>query len=152
MRTRTLRSVVYLASAVGVLLSLFAGAEILDTALTQICSFGGFLSCAAVANSGRTTLFLVPDWAWGLGGFVAIIVANALAEKHPWDRRYAYGLLGLTSLGVAIALYLLYVELAEIGALCLVCASAYAMGFIAWGGSIALWKTDPDPEPANPST
>ncbi|MGI0054475.1 MAG: vitamin K epoxide reductase family protein [Thermoplasmata archaeon] len=138
MQVRTLRTIVYLASGIGILLSLFAAAELFDAALSQICSFGGYVSCSAVANSGRTTFAFLPDWLWGLGGFVAIIAVNALGEQRPHDERYSYALLVLTTAGIAVALYFLYVEVGVIGALCLVCATAYGMGFIAWGASIGL--------------
>jgi uncharacterized membrane protein len=136
MQARTWRSVVYFAAGLGLVVSLFAAAEFFDAALRSICSVSAFFSCSAVDQSGRTSTLGVPDWAWGVFGFVAILGVGGLAERRPTSTGWAWGLVGLTSAGVALSLYLLYVELALIGALCLVCASAYVLGAIAWIGAL----------------
>ncbi len=138
MRTRSIRTLIYAAAGIGLLLAAFAAFEVIDASLTRLCTINSFFSCAAVANSGHTTTLYLPDWLWGVLGFVLILVVAALAERNPRDRRYAWGLVGLTTAGIALALYFLYVELGVIHAVCTVCASAYAMGFICWGGAIAL--------------
>ncbi len=156
MRTRTLRSIVYLAGGLGLIISLFAAAEFFDVSLRAICSVSSFFSCAAVDNSGLTSTLGVPDYAWGIGGFVAILVVAALAERAPSSTGWGWALVALTTAGVALSGYLLYVELGEIGALCLVCASAYLMGGIAWLAAVALGlrtarraaRRDEEPEPA----
>jgi uncharacterized membrane protein len=138
MRTRTVRSVVYLATGLGLIVALFAAAEFFDAALRSVCSVSSFFSCQLVDESGLTTTLGVPDYLWGIGGFVAILVVAALAEQRPSDLRRTYALLGVTTLGVVLSLYLLYVELALIHALCLVCASAYLLEAVAWVGSVEL--------------
>jgi uncharacterized membrane protein len=138
MRLRSIRSLIYLAAGLGLIVALFAAAEFIDTSLSAVCSFNGFLNCAAVLKSGQTTTLYVQVWVWGIAGFVAIIVVAALAEQHRKDFRYAYALLGLTTAGVGLSMYLLYVELARIGALCPVCESAYFFGIVAWIGAILL--------------
>jgi uncharacterized membrane protein len=151
-RERTLRSVLYFAAGIGLIVSLFAAAEFLDSALGAVCSVNSFVSCGKVATSGLTTTLGVPDYLWGIGGFVLILVLAALAEQQPRDRRRAYALLSVTTLGVVLAGYLLYVELVEIHALCLVCATAYVLGGFAWVSAIALARGatrdlgDPDAE------
>jgi uncharacterized membrane protein len=140
MRTRSIRSLIYFAAGLGLIAALFATAEYFDAALAVACSPTSSISCAAVAKSGLTTTLGVPDWAWGLAGFVAILVAATLAERHRKDIRYTYALLGLTTAGVGLSMYLLYVELFRIGALCPVCASAYAFGILAWIGAILLTR------------
>lgn len=138
MQTRTVRTVVYLAAGVGMVIAIFAAAELLDTALRQVCSFNGFFSCSAVDSSGKTTFLAVPDYAWGIAGFIAILALNGVAERRPDSLPAAYALLGLTTAGVGLALYFLYVELALINALCVVCFAAYVAGFVAWAGAIEL--------------
>jgi uncharacterized membrane protein len=140
MRTRNLRSLLYLSAGLGLLVSLFATAEYFDASLRGICSVSSFFSCSLVDNSGRTTTLGIPDYLWGLGGFVAIFVVGGLAEARPDDARGAVGLAVLTSAGVGLSLYFLYVELAEIHALCLVCATAYLFGVLAWVCSLALLR------------
>ncbi|MGA8302930.1 MAG: vitamin K epoxide reductase family protein [Thermoplasmata archaeon] len=144
MRERTLRSFLYFVAGIGLIVSLFAAAEILDSALGAVCTVNSFVSCGKVASSGLTTTLEVPDYLWGIGGFVLILVVAALAEQRPDDRRRTYALLSVTTLGVVLAGYLLYVELAEIHALCLVCATAYVLSGFAWVGAIALARRPPD--------
>ena len=144
METRNGRSVVYLGAGLGLVFALFAAAEFLDPSLSSVCSVSSSISCGKVLSSGDTTTLWIPDFVWGIAGFVAILVLAALAEQRPDDRRRAYALLGLTSAGVALALYLLYVELAVIHALCPVCAGAYLLGAVAWGGSIELVRRASD--------
>ena len=138
MRTRSVRSLVYLAGGVGLIVSIFAALEYYEGSLRRLCTISSFFSCATVDVSGRTTTLGLPDFLWGVGGFVLILVVAGLAERWPRDRRYAYALLGVTTLGVAFSLYFLYVQLVEIGALCVVCATADVFGWIAWAGAIAL--------------
>jgi uncharacterized membrane protein len=143
MQLRTWRSIVYFAAGLGLIVALFAAAEFFDVALRNICSVSSFLSCAAVDQSGRTSTLGLPDYAWGVGGFAAILAVAGLGERRPDSRPWAWGLVGLTSAGVALSLYLLYVELALIGALCLVCATAYAFGAVAWVGAIGTARAIP---------
>ncbi len=138
MRTRDLRSITTLAAVLGLVVAIFAALEFFDASLRGICSINSFFSCALVDQSGRTTTLGVPDYAWGIGGFVAILVVAALGERAPDDPRRAYALVALTSAGIGLAIYLLYVELAEIHALCIVCATDYGLGAIAWAGAIAI--------------
>jgi uncharacterized membrane protein len=147
MRTRDVRSAVYLASGLGLIVAIFAAAEFFDAALRSICSVNSFFSCQTVDSSGLTNTLGIPDYAIGILGFIAILVVAALAEQRPGDRRVAYTLLAVTTAGVLVSLDLLYVELAEIHALCLVCASAYFLGGVAWVGAIELARRAPsDPE------
>jgi uncharacterized membrane protein len=138
MRTRDLRSVVYLGGALGLMAALFAAAEFFSPGLTKICSFGQKVSCGAVANSGKTVTLGIPDWIWGIAGFVVILVLAILAERRPRDARVPYVLLLVTTAGVGLAVYLLYVEVVEIGAICPVCVTAYLFGVVAWAGAIGL--------------
>jgi uncharacterized membrane protein len=138
MRNRSLRSLVYFAGALGLITSLFAAAEFFDAALRNVCSVNGFFSCALIDDSGLTTTLGVPDYLWGIGGFVLILLAAALAEQRPKDLVRSYFLLGVTTVGVVLAVWLLYVELVVIGGLCPVCATAYFMGGVAWAGSLDL--------------
>ncbi|MHB1435358.1 MAG: vitamin K epoxide reductase family protein [Thermoplasmata archaeon] len=153
MESRHLHSAVILSAALGLVISFFAAAEFVDASLRQLCQINSFFSCATVDVSGRTTTLGVPDYLWGIGGFVVILALGLLADRFPFDPRYRWALLGVTTLGVAFAGYFLYVELALIGALCVVCASAYVMGAVSWAASLALVRQgDPVSAPTPPST
>jgi uncharacterized membrane protein len=138
MRNRSIRSLVYFAAALGLVVALFAAAEYFDAALRSVCSVNSFFSCALIDNSGKTTTLGVPDYLWGIGGFVLIFVAAYLAEKRPKDLNRAYFLLAVTSIGLVLSIWLLYVEIVLIGGLCPVCAIAYLLGGVAWAGALTL--------------
>lgn len=138
MKTRTLWTVLYLTAGLGLIASIYAGLETLDTSLRSSCTINSFFSCSAVDASGRTSTLGIPDAAIGIVGFILILAVAALAERHSRDLRYFYALLFFTTGGVAFASYFAYVELAEIHALCPVCTSAYIFGVLTWVGTIAL--------------
>jgi uncharacterized membrane protein len=138
MRTRAIRSLIYFAAGLGLLVAIFAAAEVYDAALTAVCSFSGTFSCGTVDRSGLTTTLGIPDWIWGIAGFVAILGLAIVAEQRRDDVRWAYALLGLTTAGVGLSMWLLYIEVFRIGAICPVCATAYFFGILAWVGAILL--------------
>jgi uncharacterized membrane protein len=146
MQTRTLRSVVYFTAGLGLILSLFAAAEFYDASLRAVCNVNGYIQCGKVDSSGLTTIFSVQDYYFGIAGFVLILVVAVLSERRAGDPRFTYALLAVTTLGVGVALYLLYVEVGEIHALCPVCVGAYAMGVASWAGAVGLARRRPDEE------
>ncbi len=138
MRIRTIRSLIYLAAGIGLIVSIFAAFEYYEASLRALCTISAFFSCAAVDQSGKTTTLGIPDYLWGVGGFVLILIVAGIAESRSAERRWPYLLLGLTAFGVAFSLYFLYVQLALIGAFCVVCATADAFGWLAFAGAILL--------------
>lgn len=138
MRTRDIRSVVYLAGGLGLIVAIYTYLETVEASLQKYCTINSYVSCGAVASSGRTTLLGIPDSFIGIGGFVLILLVAGVAESRRRQLLWPYLLLLLTTGGVAVSLYFLYVELAEIHALCPVCLTAWVFGFVAWGGAIAL--------------
>ncbi len=138
MNTKSVRSAIILAGLIGLLVSIFAAAEFYQASLRSVCSFNSFFSCGVVDQSGLTTTLGIQDYLWGIGGFLLILVVAGIADRRSADPRPAYLLLGVTTLGVALALYFLYIELALIHALCVVCVAAYLFGGIAWIGAISL--------------
>jgi len=138
MRTRTYRTLVYLGGGLGAIAAAFSGAEFYDAELSKACSFNGYISCAKVANSGLTTTFGIQDWIWGIAGFIVILALAVLAERRRRDAWIPYLLLLVTTAGLALSVYFGYVEVVQIGGVCPVCITAYAMGAVAWVGAIGL--------------
>src|SRR5208282_5437284 len=101
MKTRDLRSLTSLAARLGLLVAIFSAAEFYNASLRGICSINSFFSCALVDESGRTSTFWIPDYAWGIGGFVAILLVAGLAEQRAAEPWWGYGLVALTTAGVA---------------------------------------------------
>lgn len=146
MQVRTIRSLIYLAAGIGLIVSMYAAIEFYAASARSLCDVSSFLSCSAVDNSQYTSTFHVPDYLWGLGGFMVILFVAGVSEQRPADRRWNYVLLFFTTFGIAFSVYFLYVQLALIGALCVVCTTADLFGWIAWFGAIALARAPP-PEP-----
>jgi uncharacterized membrane protein len=144
MQVRTIRSIVYLGAGLGIIVSIFAALETYTASLRGICSINSFFSCSKVDTSGLTSTFGIPDYLIGVLGFILIFIVAAIAESRPRDRRWEYLLVFVTTAGLAVAAYFVYVELALIGAFCVVCGASYAMGLVAWGGSLGLLRVPPD--------
>ncbi|HYB77843.1 MAG TPA: vitamin K epoxide reductase family protein [Thermoplasmata archaeon] len=138
MRTRDIRSVIYLAGGLGLIVSIYTYIETVQSGLQKYCTINSYVSCGAVANSGRTTTLGIPDSFIGIGGFVVILLIAALAERRRKEMLWPYLLFLVTTAGVAFSLYFLYVEVGEIHALCPVCLSAWVFGWIAWAGTVFL--------------
>ena len=138
MRTRTLRSVIYLAAGLGLIVSIFTYLEALQASLQSLCTVNAFISCSAVARSGKTTVLGVPDSFIGIGGFLVVLAIAAIAERHRRELLWPYLLLFFTTVGVGFSLYFLYLEVGVIHALCPVCLTAWILGWVAWVASIAL--------------
>ena len=156
MRTSSVRGAIYLAGMLGLLVAIFAAAEFYTASLRSVCSINQFFSCATVDRSGKTSTFGIPDYLWGIGGFVVLLVVAGLAERRPRDVRRAGLLTFLATGAVALSSYFIYVQLAEIHALCIVCATAEVLGGILWLMSIVLLlrtrRKARGPEEASPPT
>ncbi|HTT45330.1 MAG TPA: vitamin K epoxide reductase family protein [Thermoplasmata archaeon] len=138
MRTRDIRSVIYLSGGLGLIVAIYTYLETVQSSLQKYCTVNSYVSCGAVANSGKTTVLGIPDAFIGIGGFVLILVVAAIAERRRRELLWPYLLLFFTTIGVGFSLYFLYVEAVEIQALCPVCLTAWVFGWIAWVASIAL--------------
>ena len=138
MRTRDLRSVIYLAAGLGLIVAIYTYIETVEYSLQKYCTINSYVSCGAVATSGKTTVLGVPDSFIGIGGFVLILALAALAERQKKELLWPYLLLFVTTAGVGFSLYFLYVEVAEINALCPVCLTAWILGWVVWLTTIVL--------------
>lgn len=138
MRARTCRSLLALGGTIGLVVSVFAGFEFYYASLSAVCTVNAFVSCALIAHSGKTTTLGIQDYLWGIAGFVAILVVAGISSRRRGDDRVTYFQLFLTTAGVALSAYFLYVELVEIGGLCPVCLAAYVCGIVAWVGAVGL--------------
>jgi uncharacterized membrane protein len=128
---RLLHRLLLLSILAGIAFSVYAAAEVLDPALQGSCSISAFFSCGAVDQSGHTTLGSIPDWSIGLGGFV-LLLALDLPLLSTFDPRLLNAVLLFSGVGVAVSLYLGYVELDIIHALCPICLGAYLSNAVAF--------------------
>ncbi len=111
---------------VGLGFSLFAMFESLDTALQSVCSLNPFFSCARVDASAYSHIGPVPDWSIGVGGFIVMIVVEAMLQRT-YDHRLLQLLLGLSLTAVGVTVVLAYTELFLITppVFCPVCLGSY---------------------------
>jgi uncharacterized membrane protein len=95
----------------------------------SFCALGHRLDCTSVALSRYSVLFGLPVPLWGALGFAALGTAA-------WLR--SWWLLPLAGMAAVASVALLVVELAFIGALCLLCegvhVTALALAVVAWRG------------------
>ncbi len=103
----------------GLVLSLCAIAESLDPSPQSSCTVNAFVSCAAVHQSGWTTLGPIPDWALRVGGFSLLLVLDVFLIRT-YETHWLLAVLVVATVGLAIAAVHSYVELATIRALCTV--------------------------------
>ncbi|MCI4363115.1 MAG: vitamin K epoxide reductase family protein [Thermoplasmata archaeon] len=121
---RLLHRLLLVSILAGIGFSLYATAEVLDPALQSSCSVSAFFSCGAVDQSGHTSIGPLPDWSIGLGGFL-VLLALDLPLLATFDARLLGAVLLLSGVGLGVSLYLGYVELDIIHALCPICLGAY---------------------------
>jgi uncharacterized membrane protein len=152
----TLHRVLLVVLLIGLGLSVYSAIET-TFPNTQACNVTSYVSCGAVDSSGHTTTFGVQDYWFGIGGF-ALLLALDLPFLLTYDVRFLYGILGLGTVGVLIALYFGSVEVLVIHALCPVCFGSYVADGVALAVALQLWRlrrsaaraSAPDPEPRPP--
>jgi uncharacterized membrane protein len=136
---RVLHRLVFAFIIAGLALSLYATAESQNPSLQGGCTLNAFFSCAAVQQSGFTTLGPVPDWAFGVGGFSMLLVLDVLLVRT-YESRWLQAVLSVAALGLVVAAVLAYIELAIIHALCPVCLGTYIADLGALLGALLLFR------------
>jgi uncharacterized membrane protein len=124
MRSETLHAILPLAIVAGLAFSLFAAAESLDPALQSACSINAFISCHKVDVSGHTSTLDIPDYLWGIGGFVILFVLDVQVYRLGRGR-WLDTLILFSAAGFLLSLYFASLELFVINAFCLVCFASY---------------------------
>jgi uncharacterized membrane protein len=100
----------------------------LAPAAKAFCAVGERLDCTSVALSRYSVLLGVPVPLWGALGFLAVLVAAI--RRSRW-------LLPLTGAAAVASLGLLAVEIAVIGAVCLLCEGVHLASFVLFG---LVWR------------
>lgn len=141
MDARTLHAILPVAIVVGLGFSIFAAYETVYPAAESACSVSAFVSCSKVDQSAYTTTFGIPDYWAGIVGFAAMLAVD-IPLLRTWKPRWLHGLLVLSGLGVVAAVYLAYVELVLISALCIICTGAYLSNVVVFAGAFALYRKE----------
>ncbi len=117
---------------VGLIVSVYLTFEHFTANATLACSIGGVVDCAKVTTSAWSTFMGVPV---ALLGLVFFVVALGLCLPSVWRRPEpwldAVRLAWLT-IGLGMALYLVWAELYRIHAICLWCTAVHVVTFLLW--------------------
>jgi uncharacterized membrane protein len=130
------RQAIALLSLVGLLLALYLWLYKIGVIGTLQCGAGG---CDQVQTSRYAELFGIPVAFYGVVGYAALL-AVALLGLRPallGDRRITVALGALATCGVAFSLYLTYLELFVIRAICRWCVASAVIVTVIWVAALA---------------
>ena len=117
---------------------------------TLACSDKGTINCAAVTTSPQSMVFGVfPVAVLGLAFFVVIVPLLTPWAWRSRRREIALARLGSLIVGVGFILYLIYVELLQVKAICLWCTSVHVITFLLFvlvAFAAAIWGLAPGGE------
>ena len=124
---------------VGLLLSAYLSFERLTGSTTLACSDSGTVNCLAVTTSAWSAIAGVPVAMLGLAYFVAMTVLCA-PIRSGWDLTTAR-VVGAVA-GCAMVVWLVYVELFKVNAICLWCTAVHVVTVLLLGA--VLWWRESD--------
>ena len=117
--------------------------------LPLVCSATGAIDCERVLTSGYAVIAGsgVPTSVAGIAWF-AVSTVIAAAQIAVRSRGLARAQLAWSAIGLAAALYLVFLEIVELGAICIWCTAAHALVLLTFlavlTGSGRLAQTSPD--------
>ncbi|HZW57648.1 MAG TPA: vitamin K epoxide reductase family protein [Nitrososphaerales archaeon] len=132
-RDLVLKSYLVLA-AIGIAVSIFHAWNEL-TASFQYCNVNPQVSCLSVFESGQTSLFGIPYYVFGLVWFpLALILGFLAVNKMPYGITLNGSIiLPFLMIGNLFTVFLWYLELGVIGAICPVCVTLYVINYAMTG-------------------
>ncbi|HEY6769539.1 MAG TPA: vitamin K epoxide reductase family protein [Candidatus Sulfotelmatobacter sp.] len=119
--SRTIRSLflaISILSAAGLVLSAVSLQRHYAKSATSYCDFGQQFNCDIVNRSEYSSIIGIPVAAIGVAGYGALI---ALSVRYRAQSRTALRLLIASTLGLAFALYLTYIEAYVLTTWCVLC-------------------------------
>ncbi|MET0693706.1 MAG: vitamin K epoxide reductase family protein [Propionibacteriaceae bacterium] len=124
-------------SLVGLAISVYLTIEHFTGSTTLACPEGATINCEKVTSSSWSTLVGVPVALLGLAYFV---VMTFLLTPAAWRRRALdpVRIAGAVA-GVAMVLYLIWIELFKVNAICLWCTAVHIVTVILL--TTVLWRT-----------
>lgn len=128
------------ASVVGLAVSTYLTVEHYDSSVSFACPQTATINCEKVTTSSYSVIAGIPVAVLGLAFFVAMTVLLVLSTRD-----------GLTALlrlvgavvGVVMVLWLVYVELFEVSAICLWCTAVHALTLVLFAS--VLWERTDTP-------
>jgi len=130
-----------LLAALGILVSAYMTIYKLTDNQTMCLGNGG---CSVVNSSVYAEVYGIPVAAVGLGGFAAILGILIMSDRLNYLRTSAELIVfGLALIGFLFTLYLIYVEVAMIRALCPFCIASQAIMIALFALSVTRLARDP---------
>ena len=138
-----------LALAIGGLgVSVYLTIEHFTGSTTLACSDNGLVNCLAVTKSSQSMVFGVfPVAVLGLAFYVFMVAATTPWAWRSRRREIALARFGSVIVGVGFILYLIYVELIQVKAICLWCTSVHVITFLLFvivAFAAAIWGLPKD--------
>ena len=133
------RMVIALIALIGVFVSLYLTLYKLGHIGTLVCGTG---SCELVQLSKWGTFLGLPVAAWGVGYYGAVFVLAMVStqERFESSRRLTGALALVTGWGVVFTIWLTYLELFVIHAICRWCVGSAVMTVLLFGLAMAEWR------------
>ena len=131
MRARPLQFAMWLLSLFGLGVSIYLTIAHYDTSIGLSCPDTGVVNCLKVTTSSQSMVFgIFPVAVLGLAFYVFLALVNSPFVWR-WDRREVnLARLGSIVVGMGFVLYLVYVEVVQIGNICLWCTSVHVATFL----------------------
>lgn len=126
----------FVIALVGLVISIYLTVEHFTSPALLACPEGAVVNCAKVTSSSYSTILGVPVAVLGLAYFVGMA---ALASPAGWRVRALDPVrVAAVVLGVVMVLYLVWVELFRVNALCLWCTAVHVCTLALLG--TVLWR------------
>ena len=132
---RVSRGVAFVAALIGLAISIYLTIEHYSKSTSLACPDTGAINCLKVTTSRWATLAGIPVAVLGLAFFVGMTLLLLLPT---WRIVAALRLAG-AAVGVLMVLYLVYVELFKVDAICLWCTGVHICTLVLFGA--VLWHT-----------
>jgi uncharacterized membrane protein len=120
-------------SAVGLAVSVYLSVEHFTASTTLACPETGLVDCQKVTTSAASTVLGVPLAIAGVVFFCALLLIGMPAAWRSSSVLVSRSRVALAAVGAGSVIYLVYVELFVVHALCLWCTVVHAMALAAFG-------------------
>ncbi|MDA4130879.1 MAG: vitamin K epoxide reductase family protein [Thaumarchaeota archaeon] len=123
-------------SVIGIIDAAYTAYEYATGSFSGVCSVSREINCIDVFRSGHTSIFGIPFYVFGLIWFpLLLILGLALTDRTKLPLRSDI-LLPILLVGNIFTIYLWYLELDVIGAICPLCVSLYVLNYALTGLAI----------------
>lgn len=100
------------------------------TSVTLACPETGVINCAKVTTSSYSVIAGIPLPLLGLFFFVVLLPLNLPGAWRSGNKWLRWGRLAFTATGLPSIIYLIYIELFKLNAICLYCSVVHALTFV----------------------